>query len=84
MRIIQRSIFFICAVFLITCLSIPGLAQEKNYRVEVLQITNFEELQMVYDGFLRELEKSGISQGRNLTVNRTMIEIGRASCRERV
>ena len=74
MRIIQRSIFFICAVFLITCFSIPGLAQEKNYRVEVLQITNFEELQMVYDGFLRELEKSGISQGRNLTVNRTMID----------
>jgi putative ABC transport system substrate-binding protein len=68
------SIFFICAVFLISCLSIPGLAQGKNYRVEVLQITNFEELQMVYDGFLKELEKSGISQGRNLTVNRTMID----------
>jgi putative ABC transport system substrate-binding protein len=68
------SIFFICAVFLITCLCIPGLAQEKNYRVEVLQITNFEELQMVYDGFLKELEKSGISKGRNLTVNRTMID----------
>ena len=68
------SIFFICAVILITFLSIPGLAQEKNYRVEVLQITNFEELQLVYDGFLKELEKNGISQGRNLTVNRTIID----------
>ncbi len=74
MRIIQRLIFFICAVFLITCLSIPSPAQEKNYRVEVLQITNIEELQMVYDGFLKEMEKSGIIQDRNLTVNRTIID----------
>jgi putative ABC transport system substrate-binding protein len=74
MRIILRYIFFICAVFLITCLSIASLAQEKNYRVEVLQITNFEELQLVYDGFLKELEKNGILEGRNLTVKRTIID----------
>jgi putative tryptophan/tyrosine transport system substrate-binding protein len=74
MRIIQRFIFFICGFFLITCISTPGLAQEKNYRVEVLQITDFEELQLVYDGFLKELEKGGILRGRNLKVKRTIID----------
>jgi putative tryptophan/tyrosine transport system substrate-binding protein len=74
MRIHPRITSFICAVLLIPCLAIPGLAQEKNYRVEVLQITNIEELQMVYDGFLKELEKGGYLQGRNLTVNRTIID----------
>ncbi len=74
MKIIPRAIFLLCAVFLITCLSIPGLAQGKNYRVEVLQITDFEELQSVYDGFLKELEKAGISRGRNLKVKRTIID----------
>ena len=74
MRIIPRFIFFICAVFLITCLSIPGLAQEKNYRVEVLQITDLEELQWVYDGFLKEMERNGIVKGKNLVVKRTIIE----------
>ena len=74
MRITPRAIFFICAVFLVTCLSLPGLAQGKDYRVEILQITNFEELQFVYDGFLKELEKSGILEGRNLTVKRTIID----------
>jgi putative tryptophan/tyrosine transport system substrate-binding protein len=74
MRIIPRYSIFICAVFLITCVSIPGLAQEKNYRVEVLQITDFEELQSVYDGFLKELEKGGILKGRNLKVKRTIID----------
>jgi putative ABC transport system substrate-binding protein len=70
----QTIIFFICVFPLITGLSIPCLAQEKTYKVEVLQITALEELQSVYDGFIKELEKNGIVQGKNLTVNRTIID----------
>ncbi len=65
---------FICVFFLITGLPLPCLAQEKTYKVEVLQITAIEELQEVYDGFLKELEKSGFIQGKNLAVKRTIID----------
>jgi putative ABC transport system substrate-binding protein len=65
---------FIYVFLLITGLTLPCLAQEKTYKVEVLQITAIEELQQVYDGFLKELEKSGFIQGKNLEVRRTIID----------
>jgi putative tryptophan/tyrosine transport system substrate-binding protein len=65
---------FIYVFLLITGLTPPCLAQEKTYKVEVLQITAIEELQQVYDGFLKELEKSGFIQGKNLEVKRTVID----------
>jgi putative tryptophan/tyrosine transport system substrate-binding protein len=70
----RTILFFICIFSLITGLTIPCIAQEKTYKVEVLQITALEELQSVYDGFIKELGKNGIVQGKNLMVNRTIID----------
>ena len=64
------SFFFL---FLVAS-SIPCLAEEKNYRVDVLQVTAIGPYQSAYTGFLKELEKNGIVQGKNLTVNRTIID----------
>jgi putative tryptophan/tyrosine transport system substrate-binding protein len=71
MRAFAAAIF----LFLLTCLpaACPA-AGDKVYRVEVLQVTAIEELQEVYDGFLKELEKEGLVQGRNLQVKRTVID----------
>jgi putative ABC transport system substrate-binding protein len=47
---------------------------EKNYRIEVLQVTDIGPFQNAYTDFLKELEKNGIVQGKNLTVKRTIID----------
>jgi hypothetical protein len=60
----RTILFFICIFSLITGLTIPCLAQEKTYRVEILQITALEELQSVYDGFINELGRTALSWGR--------------------
>lgn len=52
----------------------PCPAQEKHFRVEVLQVTSLEEIQEVYDGFMKELENNGLVQGKNLQVKRTVID----------
>lgn len=59
---------------LLSLLSAPCPAQEKTFRVEVLQATAIQELKEVCDGFLGELEKNGLVQGRNLQVKRTVID----------
>lgn len=71
----RRSIILcINVLFFVAGLALPCLAQEKAYTVEILQITPLEELQWVYEGFLKELEKDGIVPGKNLTVKRTIID----------
>jgi putative tryptophan/tyrosine transport system substrate-binding protein len=71
----MRKIAFILSVLvLITALPVCCPAQEKIYRIEILQITALEELQKVYKGFMKELERNGFVSGRNLTVKRTVIE----------
>ncbi|HPS94675.1 MAG TPA: ABC transporter substrate binding protein [Deltaproteobacteria bacterium] len=71
----RRSIILcINVLFFVAGLALPCLAQEKAYTVEILQITALEELQWVYEGFLKELEKDGIVPGKNLTVKRTIID----------
>jgi putative tryptophan/tyrosine transport system substrate-binding protein len=61
-------------MFLFAFMPGPCPAQEKTCRVEVLQVTALEELQEVYDGFLKELEINGFIQGKNLEVKRTIID----------
>jgi len=52
----------------------PCRAQDRPYRVEVLQVTSLDVLQKLYDGFVMELEKNGLVSGRNLVVKRTVID----------
>lgn len=60
-------------LFLTSCISFPCFAQGKTYRIEVLQITELEQLQNLYEGFISELEKQGLVKGKNLSVKRTVI-----------
>jgi putative ABC transport system substrate-binding protein len=69
-----KIIFSFCLGFLFLGISVPCPAQERTYRIEVVQVTDLKVFQMAYDGFLRELEKNGIIQGKNLTLKRTIVE----------
>lgn len=70
----KKISLFVAVVFFITGLSFPCFAQEKTYRIEVLQVTNIEPFDQSYNGFFKELEKNGIAVGQNLTVNRRIID----------
>ncbi|MGC9323273.1 MAG: ABC transporter substrate-binding protein [Desulfomonilia bacterium] len=61
-------------ILVVTVLSSVIFAQEKNYRVEVLQVTAIEPYQQAYDYFFNELEQNGIIEGKNLSVNRAIID----------
>lgn len=70
----RNAVLFICILLLVLGISCPSSAQEKTYRIEVLQVTDVISFQMAYDGFLKELEKNGIVLGKNLNVKRTIID----------
>lgn len=63
----KRSGFMLLLVFVF---SAPVMA----YNIEVLQISNIAAYDQTYKGFLDELAKNGIVQGKNLTINRRIIE----------
>jgi len=51
----------------------PAWAEDRTFRIEVLQVTDIEPFQKSYEGFLKVLEEGGLVQGTNLSVNRTII-----------
>jgi putative tryptophan/tyrosine transport system substrate-binding protein len=65
---------FICSAFVILGFLYPCCAEEKTYRIEVLQITDLILYRSAYEGFVKGLEKCGLVQGKNVVVNRTVIE----------
>ena len=65
---------FVCSV-LAFGLAMPCQAQDKTYNVEVLQVVReAPPFQNAFQGFLKELEKNGLVQGKNLNVKRTIID----------
>ena len=52
----------------------PGYAQDRTYRIEVLQIVALAPFQDAYEGFVKELEKNGLVQGKNHNINRTIVD----------
>jgi len=48
--------------------------REKLYRIEVLQVTDIEPFQKAYESFLDELKQNGLVEGKNLFVNRKIID----------
>jgi putative ABC transport system substrate-binding protein len=70
----KKGGFCVIWLFLLVLFSIPCLAAEKTYRIEVLQVTAIDPFKNAYNGFLKELEKNGIVKGQNLTINRTVID----------
>lgn len=65
---------FICLISTVLAVSAPCSSGEKNYRIEVLQITDLLLYRMAYDGFVRELGENGLIQGKNVTIKHTVIE----------
>lgn len=71
----MKKIWMFSVIVLISLgIAVPCAAQEKNYRVEVLQVTDNDPFDTTYNGFLQALESKGLVQGRNLTVNRRIID----------
>ena len=58
-------------VFLMTD---AGFAQQKTFTIEVLQVTNVEPFERVYQGFMQELSAAGLVEGQNLKVNRRIVD----------
>lgn len=49
-------------------------AQQKIFKIEVLQVTNVEAFEGVYTGFREELATLGLVEGQNLKINRRIID----------
>ena len=71
----RKGLFLSMCFILSGMFSTPCLA-EKAYRIDVLQVTSIPPYQSAYMGFVSELEKNGIVQGKNLTIKRTVIDVG--------
>lgn len=69
----MKRILFLMMFFLVfTGFSVPCFS--KDYRIEVLQVTDIEPFNQSYRGFLSVLKDNGIVEGQNLTVNRRIID----------
>ena len=66
-------LFLVCVGIFLVGFCLPCSAEEK-IKVEVLQVTGIEPFQKSYLGFVKELEKAGYVQGKNLVINRTIID----------
>lgn len=68
-RIIMLSLLVLAFSIFSTVIS----AEDKKIRIEVLQVTNIEPFQKSYTGFVKELERNGFVQGKNLEIRRKII-----------
>lgn len=73
MRCSRLAALVLTAIFFVACIASGARAEDKTYRVEVLQVTDIEPFQKAYEGFLSALESGGLVQGKNLAVRRTVI-----------
>ena len=71
----MRRLFIGLMSFLVVFLMTDaGFAQQKTFTIEVLQVTNVEPFERVYQGFMQELSAAGLVEGQNLKVNRRIID----------
>jgi putative tryptophan/tyrosine transport system substrate-binding protein len=68
----MRKIVFTSAV-IILLFCFPALAKD-SYHIEVLQVSKINPFDWSYDGFIQGLAKNGIVKGKNLTINRHIID----------
>ncbi|MCU0576258.1 MAG: ABC transporter substrate-binding protein [Desulfobacterota bacterium] len=62
-----------CILSMTAVLWAPSLAEDKKFRIEVLQVTNIEPYQKSYSAFIAELARNGFVQGKNLEIRRKII-----------
>lgn len=70
----KKVIMFLVLPVFFSIFASPCLAQEKNYRIEALQVTDIEPYKICYDRFVDALAENGIVQGKNLQIKRTVID----------
>lgn len=71
----MRKITVVCVCILFSAVfSLSCLAADKNFKVEVLQVTKIDPFEKTYNGFIKALADNGLVQGKNLTVKRTIID----------
>ncbi|HNY64099.1 MAG TPA: ABC transporter substrate binding protein [Deltaproteobacteria bacterium] len=66
----------ICACIALSLLfSLPAPAEDKVFKIEVLQVMrDAAPYQNAYNGFMKELAKNGLVEGKNLTVKRNYVD----------
>lgn len=67
----MKKWFFGVLFVLMFCL--PAFAKD-SYRIEVLQVSKINPFDWAYEGFIEELAKNGIVKGKNLVINRHVID----------
>jgi len=60
-------------VLFVLILGLPAFAKD-SYRIEVLQVSKIPSFDFAYEGFVQELAKNGIVKGKNLVINRHIID----------
>lgn len=73
----SKGASLILHVILIIAVSSLCFAQEKTYRIDVLQVRDIPSYQDAYQGFIDELGRNGLIEGENLTLKRTVINLRR-------
>jgi putative ABC transport system substrate-binding protein len=67
--VLTMVMLFVCAPPALTSHAADG-----KYNIEVLQVTDVRPFKLCFDGFMQELARNGLVQGKNLTVRRTVID----------
>ncbi|MEA3224164.1 MAG: ABC transporter substrate-binding protein [Thermodesulfobacteriota bacterium] len=71
----MKRIVYLMVLLLVMGVTMPCLANaDKEYRIDVLQVADIEPFQDSYKGFIEGLAENGIVEGKNLTVNKCIID----------
>jgi putative tryptophan/tyrosine transport system substrate-binding protein len=70
----KKLFIFAAVLFTFSALTVPCSADEKVYKIEVLQVAKIEAFDLAYNEFLNTLKSEGIIKGKNLKVNRVVID----------
>jgi putative tryptophan/tyrosine transport system substrate-binding protein len=71
----NRFLQIISLIFLVSLFAMPSSAADGTYKIEVLQVMReAAPFQNAYLGFMQELAKNGIVEGKNLTVKRNYVD----------
>jgi len=74
-KMVRININTLCiSLLIIIGLSFPCSAQDGKYRIDVLQVTDIEQFDYCMENFLKVLGSNGIIQGKNLVLNRRIID----------
>ena len=68
----KKILYLIVLVLVFTGISLPCFS--KDYRIEVLQVTDIEPFNQSYRGFLAVLKANGLVEGQNLSINRRIVD----------